>query len=96
MSITDIWDPVSIAGIREIIKTRQQDGWDEAWLATSPAVRSCLSMLMYFQAEGCDPVGRGHVAASPQGAHRVRGPSSPDNGPCPRPWVRQGMWPTDL
>ncbi|TBU33212.1 thiol methyltransferase 1 [Dichomitus squalens] len=31
MSITDIWDPVKIAGIREIIKTRQQDGWDEAW-----------------------------------------------------------------
>ena len=30
-SITDIWDPVKIAGIREIIKTRQQDGWDEAW-----------------------------------------------------------------
>lgn len=48
MSITDIWDPVKIAGIREIIKTRQQDGWDEAWLASFLVTYLCCPLLTLF------------------------------------------------
>ena len=48
MSITDIWDPVKIAGIREIIKTRQQDGWEEAWLASFLVTHLCCPLLTLF------------------------------------------------